>query len=99
LNSKRSGALSDWFCRRTFTWGQGAAAGVRDCFLCIQNVPASKAYGVRADEPLAWVKGLEADVTNLLVDAQAADWGQIGDLGRALELAQQLRDLLRGEAD
>ncbi|MEI7464282.1 MAG: hypothetical protein WCJ87_02975 [Burkholderiales bacterium] len=65
----------------------------------IQNLPASKAYGVRADELLALVKGLEADVTNSLVDAQAADWGQIGDLGRALELAQQLRDLLRSKAN
>jgi len=45
------------------------------------------------------VKGLEADVTNSMVDAQAADWGQIGDLGRALELEQQLRDLLRGKAN
>lgn len=65
----------------------------------IRNMPASKAYGVRADELLALVKGLEADVTNSLVDAQAADWGQIGDLGRALELAQQLRDLLRSKVN
>ena len=65
----------------------------------IRNLPASKAYGVRADELLALVKGLEADVTNSLVDAQAADWAHIGDLGRALELAQQLRDLLRGKAN
>jgi hypothetical protein len=65
----------------------------------IQNLPASKAYGVRADELLALVKGLESYVTNSLVGAQAADWGQIGDLGRALELAQQLRDLLRGKAN
>ncbi len=63
----------------------------------VRNMPASQAYGVRADELLALVKGLEADVTESLVDAQAAHWGHIGDLGRALELAQQLRDLLRGE--
>ena len=63
----------------------------------IRNMPASKAYGVRTDELLALVKGLEADVTGSLVDAHAAHWGHIGDLGRALELAQQLRDLLRGE--
>lgn len=63
----------------------------------VRNVPASQAYGVRADELLVMVKGLEADVTDSLVDAHAAHWGHIGDLGRALELAQQLRDLLRGE--
>jgi hypothetical protein len=63
----------------------------------VRNMPASQAYGVRAEELLALVKGLEADVTESLVDAHAAHWGHIGDLGRALELAQQLRDLLRGE--
>ena len=45
------------------------------------------------------VKGLEADVTNSLVDAQAADWAHIADLGRALELARELRDLLRSKAN
>jgi hypothetical protein len=63
----------------------------------IRNMQASKAYGVRAAELLTLVKGLESDVTDALVDAHAANWGHIGDLGLALELAQQLRDLLRGE--
>jgi hypothetical protein len=63
----------------------------------VRNMPASQAYGVRAEELMAIVKGLEADLTDSLVDAHAAHWGHIGDLGRALELAQQLRGLLRGE--
>jgi hypothetical protein len=63
----------------------------------IRNMTASKAYGVRADELLTLVNGLEADVIGSLVDAHKAHWGHIGDLGRALELAQQLRDLLRGK--
>jgi hypothetical protein len=61
----------------------------------ISNMTASKAYGIRAEELLAIVKGLEADVTEALVDAHAANWGHIGDMGRALELARQLRDALR----
>ena len=63
----------------------------------IRHMPASQAYGVRAEELLSIVKSLESDVANALVDAHAAHWGHIGDLGRAVELAQQLRDLLRGE--
>ena len=63
----------------------------------IRNLPASKAYGVRAEELLKIVQGLESDVANSMVDAHAAHWGHIGDLVRAIDLAQQLRDLLRGE--
>ena len=64
----------------------------------ICNRPASRAYSVRAEELLSAVKSLEADVIGSLVDAESAHWGHIGDLGRALELAQQLREMLRGEA-
>ena len=63
----------------------------------IRNMTAAKAYGVRADELLQVLRGLESGASEALVDARFADWSNVADLSRALELATQLRDLLRGD--
>jgi hypothetical protein len=63
----------------------------------IRNMTAAKAYSVRADELFDVLRGLESDASEALVGARFADWSNVADLSRALELATQLRSLLRGE--
>ena len=65
----------------------------------VRNLTAPKAYGFRVDELLALVRELEADVVNRILDARTVNWGHVGDMGRALELAQQLQDFLRGNVE
>lgn len=61
----------------------------------VRNLTAPQAYSSRFTDLLAVVQGLEADLTNAVIDGRTAHWGHVGDLTRALELAEQLRDLLR----
>ena len=63
------------------------------------STTASKTYGLKIDELLTLVRALESDVTESIVDAHSTHWGHIGDVTRAIELAKQLRDLLRGTVD
>jgi hypothetical protein len=63
----------------------------------ISSMTAAKAYSTLADDLLAMVKGLEADVVDSFVDGRFANWGNVGDLQRALMMAQELRNVLRGK--
>ena len=63
----------------------------------IRNMSAEKAYQVRIAELAELVNGLKADISASRVDAKSAHWGHIGDVARAIDLAQQLRDVLRGQ--
>lgn len=65
----------------------------------IRHMKAPAAYSAVMADLLAVVKSLESDVTEFTVDAHSAHCGNIGDAQRALEMAQQLRAVLRNTVD
>lgn len=62
----------------------------------VSHLPASSAYSARFAELEALVEPLPGLLPDAAKDAHSAHWGHVGDATRAVELAAQLTDLLRG---
>ena len=59
---------------------------------------ATKAYSAAHQELLSILEQLEDDAIDNGIDCINADWGHVGSAVKALELAKELRDHLRGTA-
>lgn len=58
---------------------------------------AQQAYDACADELFAIVSDMESNLCDVVANNDAIHWGHVGDMGRALEMAKQLRDFLTSQ--
>lgn len=63
----------------------------------VSKLPAKQAYATRYAEVMEALQELPVLMKHAPLASAEPHWGHVGSLTRALQLAQELRDLLRGE--